>query len=199
MKKQKFYAYLTKKTKGIVDSWSTCEKIVSGVPDAKYKGFLTEDEAKRWLDAGADYNIKHIAAEKGIYFDAGTGANYGVEINVTDEMGHSLLGKILPKTHLNRRGHHWIFKDVTNNFGELLACKYALQIALKEGIKKVFGDSNLILEAWSKGFIKSKNKSSDTINLVAEVKKLRDGFEKEGGKMEYIPGVSNPADLGFHK
>ena len=116
-------------------------------------------------------------------------------------MGHSLLGKILPKTHLNHSGHHWIFKDVTNNLGELLACKYALQIALKEGIKKVFGDSNLILEAWSKGFIKSKNKSSDTINLVAEVKKYKRGMilKKKEEKWNIYLAQVNPADLGFHK
>jgi len=61
-----------------------------------------------------------------------------VEINVTNEKRHYLLNKILPDTHINHRGHQWLFKDVINNFGELLACKYALQIAIKEEIKKVF-------------------------------------------------------------
>ncbi len=199
MKKQKFYAYFAKKAKGITNSWAECGKIVSGVVKAKYKGFITKDEAKRWLDAGADYNIKHIAAQKGIYFDAGTGAGRGVEINVADERGQGLLDKILPETHINHRGHHWLFKDVTNNFGELLACKYALQIAMKEGVKKVFGDSDLIIRFWSKGLAAQKNKSPETINLVNEVAKLRNEFEKGGGKIEHIHGASNPADLGFHK
>lgn len=199
MKKIKFYAYLTEKEKGIADSWSECEKIVSGSPNAKYKGFITEDEAKRWLAAGADYGIKHIAAEKGIYFDAGTGAGKGVEVSVTDENGRSLLDKILPETHINRRGHHWIFKDVTNNFGELLACKYALRIAIEEGVKKVFGDSDLIISFWSKGLVRRNDKPMDTIKLIEEVAKLRAEFEKSGGKIERIPGASNPADLGFHR
>lgn len=200
MAKRKFYAYLLKQGKGgITDNWSDCEKLVSGKPGAKYKGFLTKKEAKRWLDSGADYDIKHIASEKGIYFDSGTGAGYGVEISVTDEKGKSLLNKILPKEHINRREHHWILKDVTNNFGELLACKYALQIALKGGVKKIFGDSNLVLESWSKGFIKIENKSQETIKLVNEVFSLRKEFEKTGGKIGHIPGASNPADLGFHK
>jgi len=199
MKKQKFYAYSVKGKTGIVGDWPSCKKIVSGIRDAKFKSFLTEAEAKKWIEAGADYNIKHLTAEKGIYFDAGTGAGRGVEINVTDEKGHSLLDKVLPNAYINRRGHHWIFKDVTNNFGELLACKYALQIAIKEGVKKIFGDSNLILEFWSKGLIKRENISSDTIALITEVKKLRKDFEKSGGKMDYVPGTSNPADLGFHK
>lgn len=73
-KKKKFYAYLTEGLNGITDNWSDCDKIVSGVPGARFKGFETREEAERWLAAGADYNLKHIAAEKGIYFDAGTGA-----------------------------------------------------------------------------------------------------------------------------
>jgi len=199
MKKQKFYAYLADGKTGIADDWPSCEKIVSGIQGAKFKGFLTEAEAKMWLEAGADYKIKHLTTEKGIYFDAGTGAGHGVEINVTDEKGTSLLDKVLPDTHINHRGHHWIFKDVTNNFGELLACKYSLQIALKEGIKDVFGDSKLIIEFWSKGYVKKENIHPETIALSAEVKKLRYDFEKSGGKIGRVPGSGNPADLGFHK
>lgn len=183
---KKFYAYLIDGESGITGNWPDCQKIVSGKPDAKYKGFLTREEAKRWLEAGADYDIKHIAGKKGIYFDAGTGAGLGVEVNVTDERGEPLLEKTL-------------LKNNTNNFGELLACKYALELAIKKGVKKVFGDSNLVLESWSKGFIKLKDKSPELINLVAEVAGLRKDFEKSGGKIQYIPGASNPADLGFHK
>lgn len=199
MAKVKFYAYLTDKKKGITDNWPNCEKIVSGIDGAKFKSFLTEDEAKRWLEAGADYDIKHIAAESGIYFDAGTGGGKGVEISVTDEIGNGLLDKILPQKSLNRRGHHWIFQNTTNNFGELLACKYALQIAKKEGIKKVFGDSKLVIRFWSKGFLNEKMLPKATVALSKEVAALRGEFEKEGGQIEKIAGASNPADLGYHK
>jgi len=139
--KKKFYAYkLEDGLNGVADNWADCEKIVSGEPNAKFKGFSTREEAEAWLAAGADYNIKHVALEKGIYFDAGTGRGRGVEVSVTDEKGNNLLHKILPKEMINQFGKHWIFKDVTNNFGELLACKFALEIALKDGTKKVIGD-----------------------------------------------------------
>ena len=218
MDRKKFYAYLTKKARGVAENWPDCQKVVLGAPDAKFKAFLTLSEAEKWLAAGADYNIKHIAAKKGIYFDAGTGGGRGVEISVTDEKGSSLLDKILPRTHINSRGHYWVcdegrtlhltprsalprsvFQDVTNNFGELLACKYALRIAGKEGIKKIFGDSKLVIGSWSKGFLNKKGLPLETIGLVKEVKKLRDEFEQAGGKIGFIPGASNPADLGFHK
>ncbi len=199
MAKEKFYAYLTEKERGITDNWPECQKFVSGIPGARYKGFLTKDEAERWLLAGADYNTKHLVVEIGIYFDAGTGGGKGVEISATDKTGKSLLDKISPKLSLNRRGNHWIFQNTTNNFGELLACKYALQIAKKEGIKKVFGDSKLVIKFWSKGFLNEKFLDKKTIALAKEVAALRYEFEKEGGKIEKIPGASNPADLGYHK
>ncbi|MFA5086509.1 MAG: ribonuclease H family protein [Candidatus Paceibacterota bacterium] len=185
MTKKKYYAYSINGKSGITGSWPECQKLVSGMVSARYKGFETKEEAERWLDAGADYSVKHIAGEKGIYFDAGTGAGNGVETNVTDENGKKMAGET-------------IGKNVTNNFGELLACKYALEIALKKNVKKVFGDSKLILDYWSKGYIK-KTMNKETVDLTNEVKKLRYEFEKKGGKIEHISGGSNPADLGFHK
>jgi len=195
-KKTKFYAYKIGEKKGITDNWPECQSLVSG-KEAKYKSFETREEAERWLDAGADYSIKHLAKEEGIYFDAGTGAGLGVQINVTDEKGESLLKGVILKG-LNSRGHYLIPGKVTNNFGELLASKYALELALKKNIKKIFGDSKLILDYWSKGYIK-KEVGEETVNLASEVKKLRYEFEKEGGQMIHISGGSNPADLGFHK
>jgi len=198
MAKKKYYAYSIDDKKGITESWPECQKIVSGKQAARYKSFETRLEAEKWLQAGADYNLKHMAEEQGIYFDSGTGAGKGVEISVTDENGNSLLDEALKKGEINKRGNHWINSDSTNNFGELLACKYALRIAIKKDIKKVFGDSKLIIDYWSKGYIK-KDKNEETIALAEEVKKLRYEFEKQGGKIAHISGGSNPADLGFHK
>lgn len=197
MKKRKFYAYSMSEKNGVTDTWEECQKIVSG-KEAKYKSFESKEEAERWLLAGADYSIKHIAFEDGIYFDAGTGAGEGVQINVTDKNGESFLKEIFKKEELNSKGHYLIKGKVTNNFGELLASKYALKLALTKDVKKIFGDSKLILDYWSKGYIK-KEIEEETRNLAGEVKKLRYAFEKNGGEMLHISGGSNPADLGFHK
>ncbi len=197
MSKKKYYAYSFGKEQGVTDNWPECQDIVSRAPNAKYKGFETRDAAERWLAAGADYKIKHIAGEAGVYFDAGTGAGNGVEINVSDARGSGLLWKILPEKELNEKGHYPI-PGTTNNFGELSACKYALLIAMRSGIQKIFGDSSLILDYWSKGFIK-KEMNEETRELAQEVKKLRFLFEQNGGQLVKISGGSNPADLGFHK
>lgn len=192
MAKKKYYAYSTEGKDGIVDSWDECQRIVSG-KSAKYKSFESKDQAERWLQMGADYSLKNTASVDGVYFDAGTGLGMGVEVSVTDKNGKTLL-----KKGINNRGNYLIKEKVTNNFGELLACKFALEIALDKGCKNIFGDSKLILDYWSRGYIK-KEIAEETRKLALEVKKLRDDFEKDGGKMLHISGGSNPADLGFHQ
>ena len=196
---KKYYAYSIPSSdkRGVTDNWEECKKIIFGKAGATYKGFKTKKEAEEWLKAGADYLVKKVLAE-GIYFDAGTGRGNGVEISVTDERGKDLLETIMLQEHINRNGKHLIPRNVTNNYGELLACKYALLLALREGITRVFGDSNLIIAYWSKGHIKNEV-AADTIALAFEVAKLRREFEAGGGKIAHISGDDNPADLGFHR
>lgn len=212
MKTTTYYAYLIPHTgaHGITDNWDDCKKIVSGKTGARYKGFKIKKEAEYWLEHGADYStggkqsrgeqsrtIKKRLA-KGIYFDAGTGRGQGVEISITDEKGNNLLGTILPKKYINRYGKHLIGNHVTNNYGELLACKYALMLALRENITHVFGDSKLVITYWSKGHIKNEV-AAETIKLARVVAGLRHEFELKGGKLAHVSGDHNPADLGFHR
>lgn len=198
MPKKKYYAYQVDIERGVTESWPECQKKVTGIPAAKYKSFESRGEAERWLVAGANYAIKHIAAVPGIYFDAGTGAGKGVEINVTDARGNSLLYRMLSENQLSKKGHYLIKGRATNNYGELLACKYALQIALEIRVGKIFGDSALVIDYWSKGHIK-KDMEEATIALAQETAKLRGHFERIGGQLLRISGGANPADLGFHK
>ncbi len=198
--KNRYYAYYVPSsgTKGIADSWRECEKKVSGKPNAKYKGFKTKKEAKKWLELGADYSIKK-ECEPGVYFDAGTGRGKGVEVSVTDENGENLLSEILTKKELNKFGKLVLEKDFTNNYGELLGMKFALQIAKKKKVKKIFGDSRLVINHWSRGFVKIENVSEETLELIDEVFELREKFENSGGAVIYVAGEDNSADLGFHK
>lgn len=198
MAKRKVYAYLVNGKSGITETWAECEEKVKGKPEARFKGFESRAEAEKWLEAGANYNIKHLTAEEGIYFDAGTGPGNGVEVSVTDRKGKSLLGLILDKGLLNQQGRQYAPQGATNNYGELLACKYALQIAEKQNIKKIFGDSKLVIDYWSKWMVK-KGVALETVQIAREVSKLREEFEKKGGKVIRISGGCNPADLGFHK
>ncbi len=203
MKSQKkYYAYLLPQRgeKGITDSWPACDKKVNGVFGARYRGFKTRQEAESWLAGGAQYEARIPAnLEPGIYFDAGTGRGNGVEISVTDEKGKDLLYLVMPKTKINIYGKHLIKEKVSNNYGELMACKYALTYALKHDIKKVFGDSKLVVDYWSKGYGNMDELEPATLKLMKETKKVRQEFEALGGVVGRISGDDNPADLGFHR
>jgi len=200
-KKKKFYAYFVPAgAQGVTDDWSKCERMVKGVPGARFKAFDARPLAESWLRDGAMYGSKpRPRLEPGIYFDAGTGRGAGVEISVTDEKGNDLLEKAIAKKELNRFGKHVVDDPAaTNNFGELLALRYALTIARKLKKKKVFGDSKLVIEYWSKRRMKRKELPEETVALAKEVAELREDFESTGGKVERVSGDHNPADLGFH-
>jgi len=213
-KKNQYYAYFvpsrTKAASGVTENWSACEKMVSGKTGARFKGFPTKREAEAWLGQGAMYEIKpRPKLEPGIYFDAGTGRGNGVEISVTDEHGKNLLHKAIPKNEINRFGKHNVrlgsgngngdnAGDATNNYGELLALRYALEIARTEGGQKIFGDSKLVIDYWSQWKMKRKELPEETVALAEEVSVLREAFEANGGSVGRISGDHNPADLGFH-
>lgn len=201
-KKKKYYAYVLprEKKQGVAESWSEVEGLVSGKSDARYRGFKTKEEANAWLALGARYEIRRVKKlEPGIYFDAGTGRGKGVEVNVTDETGKSLLHEVIPKRKISRHATHLVGNSVSNNYGELLGLSYALKIAKKEGATKILGDSKLVIDFWSKWRIKRNDMPSETAQLAAEVSKARAEFERRGGSVERVSGADNPADLGFHR
>lgn len=191
---------------GIVKTWLECEEIVKG-KKARYKSFKNEDEARDWLESGANYEKKQDKKDElikkldknAIYFDAGTGRGAGVEVRLTDFSGNSLLYDILDNKKINEFGNYFVNKNRTNNFGELVGLFAAIKYALKYNIKLICGDSSLVIDYWSKGNFNSKNLEQDTINLIKRVTNMRKQFERENGKIEKISGDVNPADLGFHK
>jgi ribonuclease HI len=206
IKKKYFYAYVLDDESGIFNNWDDCSKKVKGT-DARYKKFKTQTEAILWIDSGAIYDKKTVKKNilgvkfelvKGIYFDAGTGRGDGTEVKVTDENEKSLLADFLESDKITKYDTYHLGKNFTNNFGELSGLFFALNIAIKNNIRIVFGDSKLVLDYWSNGIYK-KDLPLHTIDLIKKVMPLRKKFEDLGGKLEFISGDLNPADLGFHK
>ncbi len=209
----KVYAYylVNSGTSGILESWEECKKVVLK-KKARYKSFENIKEAQEWLDSGAKYEKKEkndIEIKSkifqsdidclAIYFDAGTGRGNGVEVRLSDYKGNPLLYKILPKEKINEYGNYYVAKHRTNNFGELVGLYAALVFAKKYDIKKIMGDSSLVLDYWSMGRYNAGNLESDTIELIKKVTLMRKKFENRNGIIEKISGDINPADLGFHK
>ena len=207
-KKNKIYAYylLDSQESGIFYTWNECQQKVKG-KKARYKSFKSETEAQECLKWGAEYEKKEKKNEslfleldkEGIYFDAGTGRGEGVEVRLTDYDGNSLLHEILDGSKINSYGNYKLSEGRTNNFGELTGIFAALKYAKKNNIKVICGDSNLVIEFWSRGKYNSDGLEKDTIDLIKRVTSLRAEFEKNGGKVKKISGDVNPADLGFHK
>ena len=207
-KKNKIYAYylLDSQESGIFYTWNECQQKVKG-KKARYMSFKSEKEAQKWLKSGAEYEKKEKKNESlfleldrnGIYFDAGTGRGEGVEVRLTDYDGNSLLHEILDASKINSYGNYKLSEGRTNNFGELTGIFAALKYAKKNNIKVICGDSNLVIEFWSRGKYNSDGLEKDTIDLIKRVTSLRAEFEKNGGKVKKISGDVNPADLGFHK
>ena len=67
-------------------------------------------------------------------------------------------------------------ESATNNYGELLALKFALAIAQKMRVKQLFGDSKLVIEFWSQWRIKRKDLPDETVQLADEVSGAARGF-----------------------
>lgn len=197
-KKNSFYAYVVAGgVSGICRTWDECKEKIAGQKDVRYKRFDSRLKAQDWVAQGGPKE-KAPKLEAGIYFDAGTGRGAGVEVSVTDEKGKDLLHKAIPSEMINPHGKKTLDAEATNNLGELLALKYALLIAKDENKKRIFGDSKLVIDYWSRGRIR-KEMNPETARIAHEVSRLREEFERSGGIVSRISGKYNPADLGFHR
>lgn len=202
-KGNKFYAvhFVENGNNKIFYDWDLCKKSILD-KKVRYKSFKNEKEAKDWLERGALYENKEEIKknlEEGIYFDAGTGRGIGVETRVTDKYGNSLIDQIVPTEKVTLHGNYLCKEGSTNNFGELMGIYIALKLSLKKNNKKIFGDSKLIIEYWSKGHAKINELPKETVELIGFVKELRKEFEQSGGEIRHVSGDYNPSDLGFHK
>lgn len=200
-----FYAYFIEKTneQGILNDWQECLNLIKG-KKSRYKKFKTKKEAETWLLNGAKYENKNNSIEdnlikSAIFFDAGTGRGNGVEVRVTDYKKNSILPLIISKKLINEYGNYYVDKKRTNNFGELSGLFFALKFALKNDIKDICGDSELVIKYWANLIYNKNNLDNDTIELIIKVNNLYEKFKKNGGTLHKISGDINPADLGFHK
>ncbi|VWL85865.1 RNase H1/viroplasmin domain-containing protein [Oceanivirga miroungae] len=184
--------------KYIFDNWLECSNNIKG-KKARYKKFKNEMEAKKWLDEGANYETYTKLDSDAIYFDAGTGRGIGVEVRVTNHLGASILNEIMPKEKINEFGNYLLAPNRTNNFGELCGLFIALKYAKKYKVKKIYGDSELVIKYWSKRIYNEKNLEKDTIKLIIQVSDMYSEFIQNGGELKKISGDINPSDLGFHK
>lgn len=162
----------------------------------RYKKFDTQENADRWIEYHGKPPV--IIDKDGIFFDAGTGGDKGTRVNVTNYNKERLPVAFPEDAEYDDTGLMKV--NGTNNFGELYALKLALQYALEHDIKKIYGDSKLVIFYWSMGrYNELRMTNMDTIHLIKETSAIRRKYFEGGGRVYYISGDKNPADLGYHK
>lgn len=166
MAKKKFYAVAVGATPGIYSNWPEAEAQVKGFAGAKYKGFLTNDEAVVWLNAVAsgqdtpangsrkaskkkpvkmvvtepvDPNVIRVFTDGGSINNPGPGG-WGAVI-VFDEKEVEFSGG---------------FQRTTNNRMELMACIMALEkLEIRDKKIMLYSDSSYVVNGIEKGWAKS--------------------------------------------
>ena len=166
--------------------------------------FDTVNEADRWLrnmEQNYIIDMKNLLKEDTIFFDVGTGRGIGAEVCVSDYMGNPIIEKLSEyKNSLNGYGNYNLGKINNIMYGELFGLYLALLISKENNkYKKIAGDNLGVINNWSKGEKISSKISFEEKELIDKVVLLRKEFEENGGKILYINGSINPADLGFHK
>lgn len=167
------------------------------------RAFDTVVEANKWLRSMEQNYItemQNLLKEDTIFFDMGTGRGIGAEVCVSDYLGNSLIEKLSEyKNLINGYGNYNLGEISNIMYGELFGLYLALLIATKDDFyKKIAGDNLGVINTWSKGEKISSKISQEEKELIDKVVLLRKKFESNGGKMLYIKGDINPADLGFH-
>ncbi|WP_240375812.1 ribonuclease H [Bacillus piscicola] len=137
-RQKKWYVVWTGRKPGIYNSWSECEKQVKGFPNASFRSFTSEEDAKKAFQGKLTSKkaTQHIGPEDSyiedsISVDVGSRGNPGfVEYKGVDTKTGSIIFS------------HPGVEMGTNNMGEFLAIVHALSyLKQKNSNKPVYSDS----------------------------------------------------------
>ena len=126
---KKFYAVKHGKSTGIVNSWDECKAMVDGVPNAKYKGFSTLEDAKAYLndEAPKPLEVKEecaVAYVDGSYKADTEEFSYGAVLFINGEELEFSGAYFNPEV-----------KEMRNVAGELKGAMEMMNYCVKHGIK----------------------------------------------------------------
>jgi len=177
MAKKKYYAVKKGKTPGIYKTWDECKSQVDGFPGAKYKGFVTQNEAETYLgivekpiQTATNMKDTLIAYVDGSYNDETKEFSYGMVILSEGN-----------EEYFSERIEDVALADMRNVAGEIKGAEAAMRYAVDNQNKKllIYHDYEGI-EKWCTEEWKAK---------------------KEGTKayQEYYKSISSEIDIEFVK
>jgi ribonuclease HI len=185
--KKKYYAVARGRTTGIFSTWfgnGNAEEQVRGFAGARFKGFITIEEARAWLKLHSGPNApkqptrKKSTGSKPKQAAPAISAGYADVIIYTDggcscNPGPGGYGAVI-LTDGRRKELSGGFKHTTNNRMELMACIVALK-NIKPGLSVlVHSDSQYVVngitkgwaEKWrSQGWMRNKNDAAENYDL----------------------------------
>jgi ribonuclease HI len=157
-KKSKYYVIWEGFTSGIVDSWEKCIPLIQGYKNAKYKSFMSLQDAKNALQLGWEYfyalksqnnEVKPLPEklfDHAICVDAACSGNPGV-------MEYRGVEPYTQAELFRKK-----FDIGTNNIGEFLAIVHGLAFIQKHNmpIDTLYSDSEIAIEWVEQKTIRSK-------------------------------------------
>ncbi len=179
MAKNKFYVVWNGRETGIFSDWENCKKQVQGYEGAKYKGFPSEEAAKKAYNSSyweyVGNNQKPIIGEfprevfrDSLAVDAACSGNPGLmEYRGVDmQTGQELF----------RQGP---YEEGTNNVGEFLALVHGMALLKQQGKERIiYSDSrNAILwvkQKKCKTKLKQTGKNKSIFDLIVRAEKWLD-------------------------
>lgn len=164
MAKNKFYVVWKGKKTGVFEDWKTCKIQIEGFQDAKYKSFLSKEEAQKAFQSPFETYI-HQKKNTNIA-DNKKNKNETSPILQSIAVDAACSGNPGPVEY---RGVNTATKEVifaqkplaggTNNLGEFLAIVYALALFEKKQINMpIYSDSETAIAWVSKMEVKTQQK-----------------------------------------
>ena len=132
----KFYAVKNGRNIGIFNTWDECLESTKGFPNATFKSFISEEEAKAFLE---DKDIYSEEISK--YIDEGyavafTDGSFDEKEN-RYSYGVVCIDREMNETELYNYGNNPKYKDSRNIIGEILGVFNALDWAITNGYEKI--------------------------------------------------------------
>lgn len=155
MSKNKFFVVWEGKEPGIYRSWDECKRQIHGYEGAIYKGFSTEEEAKKAIASPAwDYIGKNAKTKQPTQDEISKAGKPNFESISVDAACSGNPGLMEYRGVYTRTGeeifHQGPFRDGTNNIGEFLALVHGLAfLKQKNSPLPIYTDSRTAL-AWVK-------------------------------------------------
>ena len=206
---KKYYVIWKGKETGVFSSWDKVKKLVQGYEGAKYKSFLSKEEANKAVKKKySDYQGKSNPKKTLSNADK---ANYGVPLKnslTVDAACSGNPGKMEYRGVLHHNNQEIFkmgpFENGTNNIGEFLALVHGISLLKNKGLHSlpIYSDSKIAM-SWVKKKTCRTNITFDTSNkdlltLIQRAEKWlkENSFRNPILKWETKAWGEIPADFG---